>query len=149
MPWTITYDSYCGFLIEVREKANKGFCYDIFKLENQCVRSGEGLTRVQAALARAKQKIDDELMERYDIELNLAGRAHLKEFLKENVKDFDPNDENELNYYAGQITDQKRDEGVGGTAMLEIKVGESYGNVKIFRASDCYFRVVDNGKNDF
>ncbi|QHJ82721.1 MAG: hypothetical protein [Bacteriophage sp.] len=149
MPWTITYDSYCGFLIEVRKKANKGFCYDIFKLENQCVRSGEGLTSVQAALARAKQKIDDELMERYDIELNLAGRAHLKEFLKENVKDFDPNDENELNYYAGQITDQKRDEGVGGTAMLEIKVGESYGNVKIFRAPDCYFRVVDNGKNDF
>lgn len=149
MPWTITYDSYCGFLIEVREKANKGFCYDIFKLENQCVRSGEGLTSVQAALLRAKQKIDDELMERYDIELNLAGRAHLKEFLKENVKGFDPNDENELNYYAGQITDQKRDEGVGGTAMLEIKVGESYGNVKIFRAPDCYFCVVGNGKNDF
>ena len=149
MPWTITYDSYCGFLIEVREKANKGFCYDIFKLENQCVRSGEVLTSVQAALARAKQKIDDELMERYDIELNLAGRADLKEFLKENVKDFDPNDENELNYYAEQITDQKRDEGVGGNAILEIKVGESYGNVKIFCAPDCYFRVVDNGKNDF
>lgn len=149
MPWTITYDRYKGFLIEVREKANKGFCYDIFKLENECVRSGEGLASVQAALTRAKQKIDDELMERYDIELNLAGRAGLKEFLKENVKDFDPNDENELNYYAEQITDQKRDEGVGGTAMLEIKVGESYGNVKNFRAPDCYFRVVDNGKNDF
>ncbi|WLT09661.1 hypothetical protein RAM19_05890 [Bartonella apihabitans] len=91
MVWTITYDMYCGFLIKVREQeAGAGFGYQIFKLKQSCVRSGKGLGSVEAALERARQKIDDELADRYDIELNRTGEAELKSFLMKNVKNFAP-----------------------------------------------------------
>lgn len=149
MPWTITYDTYCGFLIKVREQEGKGFCYKIFKLNQSCVRSGEGLANVGAALERAKQKIEDELVDRYDIELNRTGEAELKSFLMKNVKNFDPHDDDQFFNYVGKITDAKRDAGADSNGELEIVLSGDYGDVATFTAPDDYFQIVDNGKNDF
>ncbi|WP_279110874.1 hypothetical protein [Bartonella apis] len=147
MAWTITYDMYCGFLIKVREQeAGAGFGYQIFKLKQSCVRSGKGLGSVEAALERARQKIDDELADRYDIELNRTGEAELKSFLMKNVKNFAPNDDDQFSEYVGKITDAKRDAGADSDGVMEIVLSGDYGDVATFTAPDDYFQIVDNGE---
>ena len=147
MVWTITYDMYCGFLIKVREQeAGAGFGYQIFKLKQSCVRSGKGLGSVEAALERARQKIDDELADRYDIELNRTGEAELKSFLMKNVKNFAPNDDDQFSEYVGKITDAKRDAGADSDGAMEIVLSGDYGDVATFTAPDDYFQIVDNGE---
>lgn len=143
MVWTVTYDLYRGFLIAVKEESD-GFAYKIFKLENRCVKSGKHVVSVERALEKARQKIDDHLADRYDIEMNKKGMAELKSFLAQNVEHFDPNNNDELRYFAYDITDNKREAGATVRAFIEIKGNGDYGSAKTFSAPDEYFDIVDN-----
>lgn len=140
MTWTVTYDRYCGCLIEVREQeADAKFRYDIFILDKRCICSGKGFESIEAALAAAREKLDDDLLEQYDIELTRDGEAELKEFLEENFKDFDPD---RLGFFVEELTDSKRDEGIGGTGTLEIDSHYSKtGHPVSFDAGDEYFQI--------
>ena len=74
MVWTVTYDLYRGFLIKVQKARDEsGFTYDIFKLKNRRVVGGRLVANVERALEKARQKIDERLVDRYDIELNEEG----------------------------------------------------------------------------
>ena len=141
MTWTVTYDRYCGCLIAVREQeADAKFRYDIFILEKRCICSGKGFESIEAALAAAREKLDDDfVLEQYDIQLTRDGEAELKEFLEENFKDFDPD---RLGFFVEELTDSKRDEGIGGTGTLEIDSHYSKtGHPIIFDAGDEYFQI--------
>lgn len=143
MTWTVTYDNYCGCLIEVREqKADAKFRYDIFILEKKCICSGKGFESVEAALTAAREKLDDDLLEQYDIELTDEGEADLKEFLEENFNDFDPD---RLWVFVEKLTDSKRDAGIGGTGALEISRYYSQAGYPVtFDAGDEYFQIREN-----
>ena len=140
MTWTVTYDRYCGCLIEVREQeADAKFRYDIFILEKRCICSGKGFESIEAALSAAREKLDDDLLEQYDIELTDEGEAELKEFLEENFKDFDPD---RLWVFVQELVDCKRDQGEGDGSSIEIDSRHSKsGHTITFDAGDEYFQV--------
>lgn len=145
MVWTVTYDLYRGFLIKVQKARDEGgFTYDIFKLKNRRVGGGRLVANVERALEKARQKIDDRLVDRYDVELNEEGQADLKAFLEENVRNFDPNDDSQFFRYVTEITDSKREAGATASGNIEIPGNGDYGSAKIYDAPDDYFDVVDN-----
>jgi len=145
MVWTVTYDLYHGFLIKVQKAIDEGgFTYDIFKLKNRRVGGGRLVASVERALEKARQKIDDRLVDRYDIELNEEGQADLKAFLEENDRNFDPNDDSQFFRYVAEITDSKREAGATIQASIEIRGNGNYGSAKIYSAPDDYFDIIDN-----
>ena len=145
MVWTVTYDLYNGFLIKVQKAIDEGgFTYDIFKLKNRRVGGGRLVASVERALEKARQKIDDRLVDRYDIKLNEEGQAELKSFLMKNVKNFAPNDDSQFFRYVAEITDSKREAGATFSGNIEIPGNGNYGSAKIYDAPDEYFDIVDN-----
>ena len=140
MTITTVDDIYCGCLIAVsKQEADAKFRYDIFILDKRCISSGDGFASVEAALTAAREKIDDDLLEQYDIELTERGEAELKEFLEENFKDFDSD---RLWVFVEELTDSKRDEGIGSAGTMEIDSHYSItGHPVIFDAGDEYFQV--------
>lgn len=140
MTITTVDDIYCGCLIAVsKQEADAKFRYDIFILDKRCISSGYGFESVEAALTAAREKIDDDLLEQYDIELTERGEAELKEFLEENFKDFDTD---RLWVFVEELTDSKRDEGIGSAGTMEIDSHYSItGHPVIFDAGDEYFQV--------
>ena len=140
MTITTVNDIYCGCLISVsKQEADAKFRYDIFILDKRCISSGDGFESVEAALTAAREKIDDDLLEQYDIELTERGEAELKEFLEENFTDFDPD---RLGFFVAKLTDSKRDEGIGSAGTLEIDSHYSKtGHPVSFDAGDEYFQV--------
>ena len=140
MTWTVTYESYRGLLIAVREQeADAKFRYDIFILDKRCICSGKGFESIEAALAAAREKLDDDLLEQYDIELTRDGEAELKEFLEENFKDFDPD---RLGFFVEELEGSKRYQGVGRASSIEIDSRHSKsGHTITFDAGDEYFQI--------
>lgn len=138
---TIKSEIYGGYEIDIY-KIDKLFNYDIFSVNKYKIHCGKSFKTAEEALQTAKDELDDSLLEKFDIELNEKGEEELKSFLAENVKTFDPDDDNQFFAYVGAITDSKRDAGVGNEGTIEIKVGKGYGNVAIFKAGDECFQVV-------
>ncbi|WP_422538914.1 hypothetical protein [Bartonella apihabitans] len=120
-------------------KIGKVFGYEIFSLNSYKIAIEVGFISAEDAFKTAEKKLYEDLCDQYDIELTKRGVEELREFLEENFKDFDPD---RLGFFVEELTDSKRDEGIGGTGTLEIDSHYSKtGHPVIFDAGDEYFQV--------
>ena len=137
-------ENYAGFKINVY-KINEVFGYEILLVNSYKIAKEQGFSDAEEAFIEAEERIDSSdycdysLKEHYGIEMTEKGEAELKEFLEENFKDFEPDN---LWEFVDELTDNKRDAGVGSVGTLEIGCHYSItGHPVIFDAGDEYFQV--------
>jgi len=120
-------------------KIGKVFGYEIFSLNSYKIAIEVGFISAEDAFKTAEKKLYEDLCDQYDIELTKRGVEELREFLEENFKNFDPQ---HLGTFVEELTDDKRDSGMGRCGTVEISQRNSkFGDRKTFNLGDEYFQV--------
>lgn len=136
---TVKCEDYSGYEINVY-KTDELFGYVILSVNAFRIASEQGFSTAEEALETAKEKLDDGLGEQFDIELTVKGEQDLKEFLEENFKNFDPD---RLWVFVAELTDDKRNAGIGYDGMIEIsEYNSTSGHTITYNLPEENFQVV-------